>query len=71
MNTIPGYSLSDPSVLPFVIIPVTLTFNEKGVAMSEAAQFTFVLKKEASGWLIQAWTWTGPRAHKTAAPVKK
>ena len=38
--------------------------------MREAAQFTFVLKKGASGWLIHGWTWTGPKP-KAAAPAKK
>jgi hypothetical protein len=40
---------------------------EKGVAMREAAQFTFVLKKGAGGWLIHAWTWTGPKPKAAAA----
>ena len=25
---------------------------------------TFALKKDATGWLIHGWTWTGPTAPK-------
>jgi len=46
----------------YVIVPATYAFKEKGVAMRETAQMTFVLKKDSSDWLIHAWTWTGPRA---------
>ena len=46
----------------YVIVPATYAFNEKGVAMREVAQMTFVLRKEAAGWKIAAWAWTGPRA---------
>ena len=41
-------------------MPAVYTFKEGGVAMREAAQMTFRLKKGAGGWLIDAWTWTGP-----------
>ena len=51
----------------YVVVPAVYTFKEKGVAMREAAQFTFVLKKGASGWLIHAWTWTGPKPKAAAA----
>ena len=51
----------------YVVVPAIYTFKEKGVAMSETAQFTFTLQKGASGWLIHGWTWTGPKA-KTVAP---
>lgn len=44
----------------YVIVPALYSFKQKGVAMREAAQMTFVLKKGASGWLIHGWTWTGP-----------
>ena len=50
----------------YVIVPAVFTFKQKGVAMREAAQMTFILKKEASGWLIHGWTWTGPRPQKVA-----
>ena len=44
----------------YVIVPAVYTFKQGGVAMREAAQMTFRLKKGAGGWLIHAWTWTGP-----------
>ena len=50
----------------YVIVPAVYTYKEKGVAMREAAQMTFVLKKGASGWLIHGWTWTGPKPQKAA-----
>jgi ketosteroid isomerase-like protein len=54
----------------YVIVPVVYTFKRSGAAMREAAQMTFVLKKSASGWLIHAWTWTGPRPTAAAATSK-
>jgi ketosteroid isomerase-like protein len=51
----------------YVIVPAVYTFKEKGVAMREAAQMTFFLKKGASGWLIHGWTWTGPKPSKAAS----
>lgn len=44
----------------YVIVPSVYTFTQKGVAMTETAQMTFALKKEAGTWKISAWTWTGP-----------
>jgi ketosteroid isomerase-like protein len=55
----------------YVVVPAVYEFKLKDVAMRETAQMTFVLKKGASGWLIHAWAWTGPRAQKVAAPAKK
>jgi hypothetical protein len=54
----------------YVIVPAVYTYKEKGVAMREAAQMTFVLKKGASGWLIHGWAWTGPKPQRDAAPAK-
>ncbi len=51
----------------YIVVPAVYTFKERGVAMREAAQMTFVLKKGAAGWLINAWTWTGPKPQKAAA----
>ncbi len=51
----------------YVIVPATYTYAEKGVAMAEPSQMTFVLKKGRSGWRISAWTWTGPRGRPAAA----
>ena len=46
----------------YVIAPATYSFKQKGAAMREAAQMTFVLSKDASGWKIASWTWTGTEA---------
>jgi len=54
----------------YVVVPAVYTFKQKGVAMREAAQMTFVLKKGASGWVIHGWTWTGPKPQRAAAPAK-
>jgi ketosteroid isomerase-like protein len=51
----------------YVVVPAVFAFKEKGVPMKESAQMTFVLKKGAKGWLIHAWTWTGPKPQKAAA----
>lgn len=45
----------------YVVVPAVYTFKQKDVAMREAAQMTFVLKKGAGGWLIHGWAWTGPK----------
>jgi len=54
----------------YVVVPAVYAFKERGVAMSESARMTFVLKKDAGGWLIHGWTWTGPKAE-TVAPTKR
>ena len=46
----------------YVVVPTTYTFKQKGVALREVAQATFILTRQASGWKILAWTWTGPEA---------
>ena len=43
----------------YVIVSVTYTFKQKGVAMHEPAQMTFALR-DNDGWRISGWTWTGP-----------
>ena len=51
----------------YVVVPAVFTFKEGGVPMREAAQMTFGLKKGPNGWLIHAWTWTGPKPQKATA----
>ena len=51
----------------YVVVPAVFAFKERGVAKREPAQMTFVLKKDAGGWLIHGWTWTGPRPKAVAA----
>ena len=57
----------------YVVVPAVFTFKQRGTAMREAAQMTFVLKKAAgaSGWLIHGWAWTGPKPQAATAPAKK
>lgn len=55
----------------YVVVPSVFTFKLKGAPMREAAQMTFVLKKSGSGWLIQSWTWTGPRPQPAGGAPKK
>jgi hypothetical protein len=50
----------------YVVVPAVYAFKLKGVPMRESAQMTFALKKDASGWLIHGWTWTGPKPQKAA-----
>jgi hypothetical protein len=54
----------------YVIVPAVYSFKERGIAMREEAQMTFVLKKGAGGWLIHGWTWTGPKPQRIEAPAK-
>jgi hypothetical protein len=53
----------------YVVVPAVYTFKEGGVAMREEAQMTVTLKKDAGGWLIHAWAWTGPKPQRVA-PAK-
>ena len=53
----------------YVVVPAVYAFKERGVAMRESAQMTFVLKKGPGGWLIHAWAWTGPKPQ-PVAPAK-
>jgi ketosteroid isomerase-like protein len=55
----------------YVVVPAVYTFKQRGAAMREAAQMTFVLRKGATGWLIHAWTWTGPKPRPAAGSAKE
>jgi hypothetical protein len=55
----------------YLVVPSVYTFKQKGVAMREAAQMTFTLKKSGTGWLIHGWTWTGPKARKVTRAGRK
>jgi hypothetical protein len=54
----------------YLVVPAVYSFKQRGADMREAAQ-TFVLRKGAGGWLIHAWTWTGPKPQPAGAPGKK
>jgi len=45
----------------YVVVPSAYTFKQKGKTLRAAAQMTFVLAKETSGWRILSWTWTAPQ----------
>jgi hypothetical protein len=45
----------------YVVVPAVYSYKERGVAMREAAQFVFALRKGADGWKIHGWAWTGPK----------
>ena len=70
--TEPMVTLSGPSRIErnvdqaYVVVPAVYTFKQKGAAMRESSQMTFVLRKGASGWLIHGWTWTGPKPQPAA-----
>ncbi|RPH58613.1 MAG: hypothetical protein EHM89_12070 [Acidobacteria bacterium] len=77
--TDPMVTLSPPTRIErngdraYVVVPAVYTFKLRGTAMREAAQMTFVLKRGAGAgsWLIDGWTWTGPKPQPAAAPAKK
>jgi ketosteroid isomerase-like protein len=46
----------------YVVVPAVYSFKDHGAPMREGAQMTFALRKDAGGWKIAAWTWTGPKA---------
>ena len=53
----------------YVVVPAVYAFKERGVAMSESARMTYVLKNGSGGWLIHGWAWTGPKP-KAVPPAK-
>jgi len=55
----------------YVVVPAVYTFKQRGTAMRETAQMTFVLRKGATGWLIHGWTWTGPKPRPAAGSAKE
>ncbi len=48
------------AIAPMSSFPSAYTFKQKGVAMKEAAQMTFALRKGGAGWKINGWSFTGP-----------
>ena len=55
----------------YVVVPAVYTFKQRGAAMRETAQMTFVLSKGRTGWLIHGWTWTGPKPRPAAGSGKE
>ena len=57
--------------MAYVVVPAVYSFKQGGKPMAEKAQMAVVLKKEAGGWLIHAWTWTGPNPRPVAVTNAK
>jgi ketosteroid isomerase-like protein len=55
----------------YVVVPAVYTFKQRGTAMRESAQMTVLLKKGAAGWLIEGWTWTGPKPRPASGSAKE
>jgi ketosteroid isomerase-like protein len=51
----------------YVVMDVTYSYKSRGIPVEAAAQNTFVLRKEADGWRIGGWTYSGA----PAMPTKK
>jgi hypothetical protein len=47
----------------YVIVPTVYTYKEKGQAMAEEGQMTFVLVPSGNDWKISGWTWSGVKPH--------
>jgi hypothetical protein len=47
----------------YVIVPAVYTYKERGVAMAEEGQMTYVLHGVGGAWKIYGWTWTGVTPH--------
>ena len=47
----------------YVVMPTVYLYKERGKLLREEGQMTVVLNREASGWKIRSWTWTGAKPH--------
>ena len=47
----------------YVIMPTAYLYKQKGQSMQEEGEITVVLNKEAAGWKMRGWTWTGVTPH--------
>ena len=47
----------------YLILPTEYLYKEHGRAMQEKGQITAVMHREAGGWKIRAWTWSGEKPH--------
>ena len=43
----------------YVVTEAAFNYKQHGAATTEPAQMVFALRKEAGGWKIAAWAWTG------------
>lgn len=47
----------------YVVMPTVYLYKERGKPLVEEGQITCVLRREAGGWKIGAWTWAGVKPH--------
>jgi len=47
----------------YVVMEASFDYNEHGKPVKEPAQMVFAMKKEADGWKISAWAWSGTVPH--------
>jgi ketosteroid isomerase-like protein len=47
----------------YVVMPTVYLYKEHGKAMAEEGQITVVLNREAGGWKMRGWTWSGVKPH--------
>jgi ketosteroid isomerase-like protein len=47
----------------YVVMPTVYLYKEHGKPLREEGQMTVVLNREAAGWKIRGWTWTGVKPH--------
>jgi hypothetical protein len=47
----------------YVVLPTVYTYKEKGKPMAEEGSITASVTQTASGWKMNAWTWTGVTPH--------
>ncbi len=47
----------------YVILPTVYFYKEHGKPLQEEGQMTVVLNRQAAGWRIRSWTWSGVKPH--------
>lgn len=47
----------------YVVVPTLYTYKEKGKPMAEEGSITASLVMTATGWKMNAWTWSGVKPH--------
>ena len=63
---LPPTRIEHDATRAYAVVPTVYTYRQHGTAMRSRAQITLALEKGPAGWLIDGWTWTGPRE----TPVK-
>jgi ketosteroid isomerase-like protein len=47
----------------YVVKPTVYLYKGHGKPLREEGQMTVVLNRQADGWKIRSWTWTGVKPH--------